>query len=155
MKQQLGSRLPEFTAEEVVAIKGSNDYYGMNHYTANYIKHKQGPADPLDTAGNLDVLAVNKNGDSIGPETQSFWLRPHPVGFRKMFNWLNRRYDHPKFLVTENGTSVLGENDLPFESILQDEFRVAYFREYIAQMVDAVCEDGINVAGYMAWSLLE
>src|SRR4051812_2567528 len=42
MKKQLGDRLPEFTPEEVELVKGSNDFYGMNHYTANYIKHKTG-----------------------------------------------------------------------------------------------------------------
>ena len=155
MIKQLGFRLPKFTDDEAAVVKGSNDYYGMNHYTANYIKHRKEPAKPLDTSGNVEVLAVNKDGKSIGPETQSFWLRPHPVGFRKMFKWLNNRYGGPKFFVTENGTSILGENDLPPESILQDDFRVGYFRDYISQLVDSRCEDGVNVVGYMAWSLME
>jgi beta-glucosidase len=155
MVKQLGSRLPTFTTDEAAVLRGSNDFYGMNHYTANYIKHKTGPVKPLDFSGHLEILMEDRFGNSIGPKTQSFWLRPHPAGFRKMFNWLNGRYGGPRFLVTENGTSVLGENDLPAEKLLQDDFRVRYFRDYIAQMVDARCEDGVEVVGYMAWSLLE
>jgi beta-glucosidase len=155
MVDQLGARLPDFTADEIAVLQGSNDYYGMNQYTANYIKHKTGKVKALDFFGHLEILMENKFGHSIGPKTQSFWLHPHPVGFRKMFNWLDNRYGRPKFFVTENGTSILGENDLPVEKILQDDFRVRYFRDYIAQMVDAKCEDGINVVGYVAWSLLE
>jgi beta-glucosidase len=155
MVDQLGERLPRFTDDEVALIKGSNDFFGFNHYTTNYIKHKAEPASLLDYVGNLEILQVNKHGDVIGPPTQSFWLLPNPVGFRKMFNWLNNRYSQPKFFITENGTSVLGENDLSRDSILQDDFRMNYFRDYIAQMVDARCIDGINVVGYAAWSLLE
>jgi len=44
MIEQLGDRLPTFTEEEVALVKGSNDFYGMNHYTANYIRHKEGVA---------------------------------------------------------------------------------------------------------------
>ena len=43
-------------------------------------------------AGNLDLLMTNKAGTAIGPETQSAWLRPHPLGFRKLLKWLSDRY---------------------------------------------------------------
>jgi beta-glucosidase len=155
MAAQLGDRLPRFTEEEASLVKGSNDYYGMNHYCANYIKHKPGPASRDDMAGNLEVLMENKAGQSIGPETQSAWLRPHPAGFRRLLVWLSRRYGGPAIFVTENGTSIKGESELPLEAALEDEFRSQYFRDYVAAMVDARCEDGVNVIGYLAWSLLE
>ncbi|RAL58547.1 hypothetical protein DID88_003995 [Monilinia fructigena] len=31
MRKQLGERLPTFTDEEIALVKGSNDFYGMNH----------------------------------------------------------------------------------------------------------------------------
>lgn len=155
MRKQLGNRLPEFTAEESALVKGSNDFYGMNHYTANYIKHKKTAADPFDHLGNLETLFYNKAGDCIGPETQSVWLRPHPEGFRKLMGWISNRYGKPKIYVTENGTSLKGENDLPIKETLNDEFRCEYFRGYTNALAKAYSEDGVNVRGYLAWSLME
>lgn len=155
MIKQLGDRLPTFTEEEKALVKGSNDFYGMNHYCANYIKAKTGEPDIYDFSGHLEILMENKEGKSIGPETQSFWLRPHPIGFRKLLKWLSDRYGHPKIYVTENGTSLKGENDLPLEQLLDDEFRAEYFRDYVDAMADSYSQDGVNVMAYMAWSLME
>jgi beta-glucosidase len=155
MVAQLGDRLPTFTAEEIALVKGSNDYYGMNHYTADYIRHHAGPAPRDDAAGNLTLLKENKQGHSIGPETQSVWLRPHAAGFRRLLAWLSARYGKPAIFVTENGTSVKGESDLSLEDALKDEFRAQYFRDYVGALMDARDEDGVNVVGYLAWSLLE
>jgi beta-glucosidase len=127
----------------------------MNHYCANYIRHREGPADPTDFAGNLDILFEDKHGTPIGPETQSPWLRPNAAGFRKLIKWLSDRYGRPAIYVTENGTSIKGENDLPPQEILQDDFRVEYFRTYVQAMAEAVAEDGCDCRGYMAWSLME
>ncbi|EXJ81207.1 beta-glucosidase [Capronia epimyces CBS 606.96] len=155
MVSQLGDRLPRFSQEESRLVAGSNDFYGMNHYCANFVRHRDGPADVLDIAGNLDILMEDKFGRAIGPETQSAWLRPHAPGFRKLIKWLSDRYGRPKIYVTENGTSIKGENELPMEKILQDDFRVEYFRSYIQAMAEAVAEDGCDCRGYMAWSLMD
>ncbi|KAG7290320.1 hypothetical protein NEMBOFW57_000320 [Staphylotrichum longicolle] len=155
MRKQLGDRLPTWSDEDVALVKGSNDFYGMNHYTANYIKHKKGVPPEDDFLGNLETLFYNKNGDCIGPETQSFWLRPHAQGFRDLLNWLSKRYGYPKIYVTENGTSLKGENDMALEQIVEDDFRVKYFNDYVRAMAAASSEDGVNVQGYLAWSLMD
>jgi len=36
MQLGLGTRLPQFTAEEKDRIKGSYDFVGFNHYTSQY-----------------------------------------------------------------------------------------------------------------------
>ncbi|KAF1926183.1 glycoside hydrolase family 1 protein [Didymella exigua CBS 183.55] len=155
MRKQLGDRLPEFTPEEAALVQGSNDFYGMNHYCANYIKHKDTEPELDDFAGNLEMLMQNKKGEWIGPETQSVWLRPMPLGFRKLIKWLSDRYGGPTFYVTENGTSLKGENELPLEELLNDEFRVEYFRGYVGALADAHALDGVDVRGYSAWSLMD
>lgn len=154
MRKQLGDRLPEFTPEESALVKGSNDFYGMNHYTANYIKHKDTEPEEDDFLGNLETLFYSKKGENIGPETQSVWLRPNPQGYRDLLNWISNRYGKPIIFCTENGTSLKGENDMTKEQILDDEFRAEYFRGYIKALAGAV-SDGVNVRGYMAWSLMD
>ena len=155
MRKQLGGRLPTFSPEEVTLVKGSNDFYGMNHYTASYIRHKADIPPEGDYLGNLDSLFTSNDGQSIGPETQSTWLRPNPQGFRNLLNWLSRRYGYPKIYVTENGTSLKSEDDLVLQQILEDDFRVQYFTDYIHAMAKASAEDGVNVRAYLAWSLLD
>lgn len=157
MRDQLGDRLPKFTAEQKALVQGSNDFYGMNTYCANFIKHKDPSRTipPEDFLGNLDSLLRNKQGNYIGPETQSPWLRPYPIGFRRLLKWISDRYNRPPIYVTENGTSIKGENDLPKEKILEDDFRVQYFEGYINAMADARVKDDVDVRGYMAWSLMD
>lgn len=155
MRAQLGSRLPEFTPGEIALVKGSNDFYGMNHYCANYIKHIPGPAPPTDHAGMVELLFENNKGEKIGPDTQSPWLKPNPAGFRHLLKWISDRYGKPKIYVTENGTSLKGENDLPRDQLLNDDFRVDYFKGYVKAMAEAYGIDGVNVRSYMGWSLME
>ncbi|KAF4302558.1 Glycoside hydrolase family 1 [Botryosphaeria dothidea] len=155
MREQLGDRLPEFTPEEAALVKGSNDFYGMNHYCANYVKHVDTEPDANDFLGNLECSFYNKNGECVGPETQSPWLRPNGLGFRKLLKWISDRYGRPTIYVTENGTSLKGENDLPLEQLLEDDFRVKYFDDYIHALADAYSKDDVDVRGYMAWSLMD
>ncbi|VUC33544.1 unnamed protein product, partial [Clonostachys rosea] len=155
MRKQLGDRLPTFTPEEKALVQGSNDFYGMNHYCANYIKHRTGEPELDDHMGHLEALFYNKRGDCIGKETQSTWLRPCAPGFRDLLVWLSKRYNYPKIFVTENGTSIKGENDLPKEQILEDDFRVQYFDDYVKALATASALDGVNVRGYFGWSLLD
>jgi beta-glucosidase len=41
------------------------------------------------------------------------------------------------------------------EDIKNDELRYLYFKTYVEAMAKAVSEDGCNVKGYMAWSLMD
>lgn len=127
----------------------------MNCYTCDYIEESKDLPAKGNFNGNLEILKENKAGETIGLETQSVWLRPYPVGFRKLMKWISDRYDKPVIYVTENGTSLKGENDLLVEQLLEDDFRVDYFRNYITELAKAQNLDGVDVRGYMAWSLLE
>ncbi|KFA81498.1 hypothetical protein S40288_03308 [Stachybotrys chartarum IBT 40288] len=155
MKKQLGDRLPTFTEEERALVYQSNDFYGMNHYTADYVKHKESTPPPEDFQGNLQTTFWNWRGDCLGEVTQSPWLRPCAPGFRDLLVWLSKRYNYPKIYVTENGTSIKGENDMPREQILEDDFRLNYYDSYVKALANAYTLDGINVGGYFAWSLLD
>lgn len=57
--------------------------------------------------------------------------------------------------MTENGTSLKGENDKTKDEILEDDFRVKYFQDYVNAMAEARTFDNVDVRGYMAWSLME
>jgi beta-glucosidase len=71
-----------------------------------------------------------------------------------MLNWVWKRYGLPIY-VTENGVSVPDENALPLPEALNDTFRIHYYEGYLNALLEAVTIDGVQVLGYMAWSLLE
>ena len=57
--------------------------------------------------------------------------------------------------MTENGFAVLNENNLPAEKAVQDTDRVEYFQTHLEALKQAIHEDGVDIRGYLAWSLLD
>lgn len=139
------SRLPSFTEEEKSRIKGTCDFFGLNHYTTHLVKHLDYP-----TGFNIPSLS-----DDVGakthqpvdwPQGASSWLKVVPWGFRKMLNWISDNYGSPEIIVFENGFSDKGG--------VEDENRVNYYKTYMNAMLDAI-DDGSNITGYTAWSLMD
>jgi beta-glucosidase/6-phospho-beta-glucosidase/beta-galactosidase len=77
-----------------------------------------------------------------------------PWGFRKLLNFLSKRYNNVDIYVTENGCSVPGEKDMPFPQILNDTFRVDFYNGYLQNLLLAH-QDGVSVKSYFAWSLID
>ena len=44
---------------------------------------------------------------------------------------------------------------MTLEQAVDDQFRVRYFGLYLDAISQAINEDGVNVAGYFAWSLMD
>lgn len=153
MRAQLGDRLPRFTAEESKLVLGSSDFYGMNSYTTFYIRHKDTPPELDDHSGNVDKLDTNSKGVSRGPESDTYWLRTAPWGFRKLLNWIWKRYGVPIY-ITENGTTAKGETE-PSEVVLNDQFRINFFNGYLEAIGRAVKEDGVDIRSYFAWTFTD
>lgn len=61
---------------------------------------------------------------------------------------LKQRYNSPIFYITENGFSTT-----PDRGLIDDD-RVAYYRAALEDVLDAI-DQGVNVKGYMAWSLID
>ncbi|KAF8850183.1 glycoside hydrolase family 1 protein [Acephala macrosclerotiorum] len=153
MRAQLGDRLPYFTDEEKKLVLGSSDFYGMNSYTTFYIKHKDTPPELDDHSGNVEKLDTNSKGVSRGPESDTYWLRTTPWGFRKLLNWIWKRYG-VSIYITENGTTAKGET-APTEQVLDDKFRQEFFNGYLEAIGRAVKEDGIDIRSYFAWTFTD
>ncbi|KAE8162648.1 putative beta-glucosidase [Aspergillus tamarii] len=155
MVQQLGDRLPAWNQHDIALVYGSNDFFALDYYTSIFIKHKESQPQPGDFLGNVESHQYNSHGQCIGPETGSSWLRANPQGLRKVLNWISHTYSNPDLYILENGTSCKGEDNQPIEEILHDTFRCDFYREHISEAVKARTEDGVNLLGYMAWSLMD
>lgn len=69
-----------------------------------------------------------------------------PRGFYNVLAKIRQDYDNPPIFITENG--------LPSTGGLEDYDRISYYRAYLDALFDAI-EDGSNVIGYTAWSLMD
>uniref|UniRef100_A0A6B2L265 beta-glucosidase n=1 Tax=Arcella intermedia TaxID=1963864 RepID=A0A6B2L265_9EUKA len=147
--------LPVFTEEQKSLLKGSTDFFGLNHYTSSYAIHGRSPGQ-YGWANDSDVTPtqIGVDNKTIGTPSGCSWLFVVPQGFRKLLNYIKNRYNNTDIFVTENGVSVPGEASMPMSEALSDKFRSSYLNDYMNQMLLAL-EDGVRVKGYFIWSLMD
>ncbi|CAD0205295.1 unnamed protein product [Chrysodeixis includens] len=139
-------RLPPFTPEEIDLVRGTYDYFALNHYTTRLVRRLR-PEErevmwPL--IGSTELGAIMVHHPSW--VTVNDWFALYPEGLRKQLNWLNTTYDLKEIFITENG--------IPLGPELDDKLRVEYYRSYLEQILLAV-HDGVPVTGYTAWTLMD
>ncbi|KAJ6659401.1 hypothetical protein lerEdw1_019133 [Lerista edwardsae] len=99
----LSSRLPEFTKEEKIMIKGTTDFFSLNYYTTRRIKHQ-------DTTHDQPSMTADKEAEQVTDPswpvaTGSSWLAVVPWGLRRLLKYIKDTYNHPIIYITENGFS--------------------------------------------------
>ncbi|XP_010257514.1 PREDICTED: beta-glucosidase 44-like isoform X2 [Nelumbo nucifera] len=154
MQNTVGKRLPKFTKENIKMVKGSIDFLGINQYTAHYAyalhqtkKHAPGYEKDLNVG-----FAFAKSGVPIGPRANSAWLYDVPWSLYKVLTYIKEYYGNPTVIITENGMDEPGNVTLP--KGLHDTRRINFYRGYLTQLKKAI-DDGVNVVGYFAWSLID
>ena len=136
MVKLIGDRLPKFSPEQSKRLKGSYDYFFLNHYSTKYFSHKQQLQHShkiIDSSnGWIDdqmtiESSVDIHGKVIGPEGALPWMHTVPWGFYNVLMWSHKRYSKNgkvfPIIIAENGVAVKGENDIPLPQVLNDEFR--------------------------------
>ncbi|KAG2265529.1 hypothetical protein Bca52824_072608 [Brassica carinata] len=155
MRSRVGSRLPVFTGSQSVLVKGSLDFVGINHYTTYYARNN---------ATNLMGTVLDGAFSDSGTVTQrkknahfanSLWLYIVPRGMRSVMNYVKHRYGNLRVFITENGMDDPNNILIPREEALKDGKRIRYHHDYLSNLQAAIKEDGCNVKGYFAWSLLD
>ncbi|KAL6648576.1 hypothetical protein ACP70R_012800 [Stipagrostis hirtigluma subsp. patula] len=151
--------LPKFTADEAALVKGALDFVGINHYTTYYARHNKtniiGRLLHNTLADTGTISLPFRNGKAIGDRANSIWLYIVPSGMRSLMNYVKERYNSPPVYITENG---MDDGNSPFTSIkdaLKDSKRIKYHNDYLTNLAASINEDGCDVRGYFAWSLLD
>ncbi|XP_010506359.1 PREDICTED: beta-glucosidase 44-like [Camelina sativa] len=155
MQNIVKERLPKFTAEEVKMVKGSIDYVGINQYTTYYMSEPHPTTKPKDLGYQQDwnvQFGFAKLGKLIGPRAHSTWLYNVPWGMYKALMYMKERYGNPTMILSENGMDDPG--NVTLAQGLHDTTRIKYYRDYLTNLKKAT-DDGANVVGYFAWSLLD
>ncbi|KAI3848047.1 hypothetical protein MKX03_026832 [Papaver bracteatum] len=150
MKRNVGSRLPSFTSYEAKLVKGSCDFFGVNHYASLQVKDK--PESLLIQQRDLTLdMAVqyisNWSGEGVLPD--EFPITPS--GLQEVLEYFKEFYGNPLMFIHENGQRLL---NAPREKSMNDTSRVNYLKGYIGGLLDAL-RNGSNTRGYFTWSFLD
>eukprot|EP00878_Enallax_costatus_P013546 GHUV01014162.1.p1 GENE.GHUV01014162.1~~GHUV01014162.1.p1 ORF type:complete len:419 (+),score=70.36 GHUV01014162.1:205-1461(+) len=155
LKQSKGQYLPAFTTSEKKLVQGSLDFIAANCFTAKYVS-----AQP----GNSDGWRESKfsgDGKSIGPASGVPWINVVPWSQEKFLRYLTGRYSAASgahqvpILVSSLGTQVPGEEHRNIPSVLQDTFRINFYRTYLDSICEAVASKEVNLLGVYAWSWMD
>jgi len=120
------------------------DFVGINLYSRSQIAHCDGG--PL----GLDAHHVSTGSDEV-PRTEFGW-EVWPQAIYDVLVRITRDFDRPVLEITENGCSY---SDGPDENgVVNDMRRIEFFRGYLAAVARAI-DDGADVRGYHAWTLLD
>ncbi|KAM3857405.1 cytosolic beta-glucosidase [Diretmus argenteus] len=140
-----GSRLPSFSKDEP-AILGTADFFALNYYTSRKVKPRGGCGQMPCMKSDRDVEDVL---DPSWPVSGVSWLAVVPHGLRKLLKYIKETLNNPAVYITENGFSQVG----PVE--VEDVQRCEFYQDTILEVAKAIGEDGVDVRGYFAWSLLD
>ncbi|CAN6696196.1 unnamed protein product [Malus baccata var. baccata] len=139
MQVLVKERLPKFTQEESKLIKGSFDFVGMNYYTTHYSSDQ-----PHNNSANASFLTDARVFESI----------VYPKGIREILLYAKHKYNNPLIYITENGLDEFDDPTLSLPQSLNDTHRIDYHYHHLVYLRKAI-NDGVNVKGYFAWSLLD
>ncbi len=142
-------RYPELLADAVPVrdgdlevISAPLDFYGFNYYNPMLVgAAPDGAAMPFELR------------DLEGYPTTDFGWPVVPDGLREVIGQLVERYPGiPPLHVTENGCSYAVGPDA--DGVVDDQRRIDYYDAHLRAVADAI-DDGADVRGYYAWSLLD
>lgn len=131
---------PEIQPGDMEAISAPVDFLGVNYYSRMVVRH-----DPLIPA--VQASTINPTGS----EYSMMW-EVYPPGLFELLVRIHHDYGLEKIFLTENGAPF--PDDLDFDGRIRDYRRIRFLRDHIIQVHKAINE-GIPVAGYFAWSLLD
>ncbi|KAJ8710549.1 hypothetical protein PYW08_009064 [Mythimna loreyi] len=142
------TRLPPFTQEEIELIRGTYDYFAMNHYTTRLVRKPRSSEEIVRSLFTyVEDLDAVLEMDPSWPVGYTWYTAVYPEGIREQIAWLKQQYGNVEILITENGYSTGGSN-------LDDDARISYVNDYLEQVLLSI-EEGVNVTGYTYWTIMD
>lgn len=118
------------------------DFIGLQNYTREVVSYSA--AIPYVNARFIKASRRNALRTSMDWEI-------YPEGIYKLLKKFDRYKKIKKIIITENGAAF---DDKLIDGHVHDAYRVEFFQQYLEQVLKAKNE-GVNVAGYFAWSFTD
>lgn len=137
--KRFGQFLPRGWEKDLEDIHQKLDYYCQNMYQGDFVR-------AADNARGWEVAEPSRNIAKTGIQWK---VTPDALYWGPRF--LYERYKTP-FIVSENGMSA--HDCLSLDGKVHDPNRIDFMHRYLLALRRAA-EDGVDVAGYFAWSLMD
>ncbi|MEX0379971.1 6-phospho-beta-glucosidase [Leuconostoc sp. MS02] len=129
---------------------GKVDYLSISYYASSVIRAKDDDDSELDAATRWEALP----NDQIKASDWGWAIDPQ--GLRYALNELNDLYPGLPIMIVENGFGAYDELiEKNGVKTVNDDYRMAYLGEHIAEVEKAVVNDGIPVIGYLSWAPID
>ena len=143
MLKELGVTIEKEPGDDELLRENTVDFLSFSYYMSMISSN-----DP-----NYEITSGNLLSGKKNPylETSDWGWQIDPEGIRISLNQMYDRYQLPLF-IAENG---LGAYDrVEEDGSIHDEYRIAYLREHVKQMAEAL-EDGVDLLGYTMWGIID
>lgn len=124
---------------DLETIAAPLDFLGINYYSRHVVAASPWP-------GASEVAFVEREW----PKTASGWDIDAP-GLGEVLAQVHRDYPSIPIHITENGAAF---DDVLTDGVVADDDRIDFIASHLAVLADAI-DDGVDVRGYFAWSLLD
>lgn len=125
------------------------DYLALSYYRSNV---QSSFADIYDLTELEDAILYDHRGIKNPNYVANEWgWQIDSEGLRYSLIDIYQRYHKPLFIV-ENG---IGIDEKLVDGKVYDDERISYYQKHITSIKRAVCHDGVNLIGYLAWSPID
>jgi beta-glucosidase len=138
----LGEACRPLTAAELALVREPIDFVGVNYYSRGITRH-----DPD------DVPAMAPRVAPAGRPVTGLGWEVYPEGLTETLLRVTERYGRIPLYVTENGAAYDDPTPGP-DGVIEDPARIDFLREHLLATRAAI-DQGADVRGYFAWSLLD
>ncbi|PYZ96397.1 beta-glucosidase [Alteribacter lacisalsi] len=124
---------------DVATIAVKCDFFGINYYNRSFVEY----------AGSEKFLFVDAHSDY---EKTGMGWDVSPQEFKELIYRLRVDYTDLPIIITENGAAY--DDVLEADGSVHDKERTAFMEKHIKAVAELE-EEGMNIAGYYLWSLLD
>jgi beta-glucosidase len=139
-----GDAWPITDPDDMQLISQPLDYVGINFYKRGVTRH-----DPAAWPIEASLVPQPRHAfTALGPDWEVY-----PPALTDVLTWFRDRYGDMAVYITENGAAFY-DPPAPVHGVVDDPQREHYLREHL-RAVHAALQQGVDVRGYYAWSLLD
>ena len=145
--------LPEYTEEELEVIKENTvDILGVNYYQPIRVAARASLPNP-----EAPFMPKYYYDNYVMPGRR---MNPHrgweiyPQGLYDIAINIKENYGNISWFVSENGMGVEGEEKYRVDDVIQDDYRIDFFKEHLTELHKGI-EVGSNCFGYLVWTTID